>query len=130
MSDEGQDSNYRGKKIIINVFNYFKTENSLLKRNALVEMTVKATGASATSVKITVVEEDGNKPPCKNRLKRKKVFIRLDEFDLGVIRRMTYSFYARGKSPRLAKLHLKLKMEINFSYSMSRLRLVVIKLGF
>ena len=29
--------------IIINVFNYFKTENSLLKRNALVGMTVKAT---------------------------------------------------------------------------------------
>ena len=29
------------RKIIINVFNYFKTENSLLKRNALVEMTVK-----------------------------------------------------------------------------------------
>ena len=48
MSDEGQDSNYRGGGII-NVFNYFKTENSLLKINALVEMTVKATGASATS---------------------------------------------------------------------------------
>ena len=35
-------------KIIINVFNHFKTEKSLLKRNALVEMTVKATGATAT----------------------------------------------------------------------------------
>ena len=32
------------RKIIINVFNYSKTENSLLKRNALVEMAVKATG--------------------------------------------------------------------------------------
>ena len=39
------------RKIIINVFNYFITEHSLLKRNALVEMTVKAKGASATSVK-------------------------------------------------------------------------------
>ena len=39
------------RKIIFNVFNYFKTENPSLKRNALVEMTVKATGASATSVK-------------------------------------------------------------------------------
>ena len=74
-----------GEKIIINVFNDFKTENSLLKRNALVEMKVKATGASATSVKITVVEEDGNKSPCKNRPKRKKAFNRLDEFDLGLI---------------------------------------------
>ena len=93
------------RKIVINIFNYFKTENSLLKRNALVEMTVKATGAFATSVKIIVVEEDGNKSPCKNRPKRKKALNRLDEFDLGVIQRMTYSFYARGKSPRLAKLH-------------------------
>ena len=101
-----------------------------LSGQALVEMTVKATGASATSVKIIVVEEDGKKPPCKNRPKRKKAFNRLDEFDLGVILCMTYSFYARGKSPRLAKLHQKLKMEINFSYSMSRLCLVLIKLGF
>ena len=28
------------RKIIFNVFNYFKTENPSLKRNALVEMTV------------------------------------------------------------------------------------------
>ena len=74
------------RKIVINVFNYFKTENSVLKRNALVEMTVKATGASATYVKIIVLEEDTNKSPCKNRPKRKKkAFNRLDEFDLGVI---------------------------------------------
>ena len=66
-----------------------------------------------------IVEEDRNKSPCKNRPKRKKAFNRLDECDLGVIRQITYSFCARGKSPRLVKL----KLEINFSYSMSRLRL-------
>ena len=70
------------RKIVINVFNYFKTENSLLKRTAFVEMTVKATAASATSVKIIVVEKDGNKSSCKNRPKRKKAFNKLDEFDL------------------------------------------------
>ena len=37
------------RKIIINVFNYFKTEHPSLKRNALFEITFKATGASATS---------------------------------------------------------------------------------
>ena len=102
----------------------------MLKRNALVEMTGKVTGASATSVKIIVVEEDGNKSPCINRPKRKNAFNRLDEFDFEVKRRMTYSFYARGNSPRLAKPHSeKLKMEINFSYSISRLCPVLIKLG-
>ena len=102
---KGKFSTTGERKIAINVFNYFKTENSLLKRNALVAMTVKATGASAISVKVIVVEEDGNTSPCQNRPKRKKAFNRLDEFDLGVILCMTYSFYARGKSPRLAKLH-------------------------
>ena len=77
---------FMGKKIIINVFNYFTTEKSLLKRNVLVEMTVKATGGSATSVKIIVVEENRNKSPCKNRPKRKKALNRLNEFDLSVIR--------------------------------------------
>ena len=37
------------RKIIINVFNYFKNEKPSLMSNALVEMTFKATGASATS---------------------------------------------------------------------------------
>ena len=68
-------------------------------------MTGKATGASATSVKIIVAGEDGNKPPCKYRPDKKKAFNRLDEFELEVIRRMKYSFYARGKSLRLARLH-------------------------
>ena len=82
---KGQALSLGERKIIINIFIYFKTENPLLKRNALVEMTVKATGASATSVKRIVDEEDGNKSPGKSRPKRKKAFNRLDEFDLGVI---------------------------------------------
>ena len=92
-------------KTIINIFSYLKTENPSLKRNVLVEMTVKGTGASATSVKRIAGEEDGNKSSGKSRPKRKKAFNRLDEFDLGVIRRTMHSYYARGKSPTLAKLH-------------------------
>ena len=92
------------RKIIIDEYNYFKTENPLLKRNPLVEVTVKATGASATSVKRIVGEEDENKSPGKSRPKIKKVFNRSGEFDLGVIRHMMHSFYTRGKSPTLARL--------------------------
>ena len=51
MSDEGQGFKFRAKKIIINIFNYFKTENPSLKSNALVEMTFETTRASATSEK-------------------------------------------------------------------------------
>ena len=73
------------RKIITNIFIHFETENTSPKRNALVEMTVKATGASATYVKRIVNEENGNKSPGKSRPKGKKAFDRLDEFDLGVI---------------------------------------------
>ena len=130
ISDEGQSSKFRGKKNNFYVFNYFKTENPSLKRNVLVEMTVKATGASATSVKRIVGEKDGTKSPGKSKPERKKAFDRLDEFDLGVIRRMMHSFYARGESPTLAKMHKKLKEEINIPYQISRLRLVLKILGF
>ena len=60
------------RKIIFNVFNYFKTENPSLNRNALVEMTVKATGASATSVKRIVGEKDGTKSPGKSKIQKKE----------------------------------------------------------
>ena len=93
-------------------------------------MTVKATGASATSVKRIVGEKDGTKSPGKSKPKRKKAFDRLDEFDLGVIRRMMHSFYAKGESPTLAKMHKKLKEGINFPHQISRLRLVLKILGF
>ena len=60
---KGMAISLRERKIIINIFISFKTENPSLKRNALFELTVKATGASAISVKRIVVEEDGNKSP-------------------------------------------------------------------
>ena len=89
-------------------------------------MTVKATGASATSVKKIVGAKDGTKSPGKSTPKRKKAFNRLDEFDLGVIQRMMHSFYAGGESTTLGKMHKKLEEEIDFPYSIPRLRLVLI----
>ena len=82
MSDEGQALSLGARKIIINIFIYFKIEKLPQKRNALVEMTVKATGASATSVKRIVDEEDRNKSSGKSRPKRKKAFNRLAELTL------------------------------------------------
>ena len=59
------------------LLNYLKTENHLLKRDALVEMTVKVAGASSTSLKRIVGEKDGTKSPGKSRPKRKKTFMSL-----------------------------------------------------
>ena len=59
-------------RVVINL-NYFKIGNPSPDRNALVDITVKATGASATSVKRIVSEKDGAKLPGKSRPKRKKI---------------------------------------------------------
>ena len=92
------------RKIIFYVFNYLKTENPSLKRNALVEMTVKATGASAISVKRIVGEKDGTKSPGKSKPKRKKAFDRLDELDLGVIRSTHDAFIlCQRRKPHVSK---------------------------
>ena len=88
VSHEGQTLSLGERKIIINIFIYFKTENPSLKRNALVGMTVKATGTSATSVKRIVHDEDRNKSPGKSRPKERKHST--DLFDLGMIRHMMH----------------------------------------
>ena len=97
------------RKIVINTFNYFKTENPSLKRNALVEMTFIATAEHLLCLKRIVSEEDGKKSPEKSRPKRKKAFNRLDEFDLGVTRRMMHSFYTRGKAQHFQNCTRNLK---------------------
>ena len=88
------------RKIIFSIFIYFKTENPSLKRNALVEMIVKATVASTTSVKRNVDEEEENKSPGKSRLERKKVFNRVDEFDLDAF------ILRQRKKPNISKTAL------------------------
>ena len=43
-------------------------------------------------------QKDGPKTPGKNRLNRKEEFSKLDEFDLGIIRRIVHGYYARNKT--------------------------------
>ena len=52
----------------------------------------------------------------QKRPNRKSEFSKLNEFDLGVIRRIVHSFFARNESPSLSKLLKKLKEEINFPF--------------
>ena len=94
--------------MILNVFKHFKTENSSLNENAIITLTSKATGIQRTSVQRIV--KHGVKSPSKIGPDRKKKFIRkLDEFDLGVVRRMMHQFYARAESPTLEKMQKKIK---------------------
>ena len=65
----------------------------------------------------------------KKRPNRKEVFSKLDEFDLGVIRRIVHEYYARNETFSLKKLQKQLE-EIVFPYSISTLGFVLKKLGF
>ena len=73
-------------KIILNVFSHFKTVNFFFYENAVITLNSKATGAPRTSV--PRISKHEVKLPSKIRRNRKKEFNKLDEFDLGVVRRM------------------------------------------
>ena len=74
------------KKIILNVFKHFKTENSSLIENAVITLTFK----------VPRIVKHGVKSLSKVRPSRGKGFNKLDEFNLGVVRRIIHQFYARG----------------------------------
>ena len=65
------------RKIILNVFKHFKTENSSLNGNAVITLTFK----------VPRIVKHGVKSPSKIRPNRKKEFNKLDQFNLGVVRR-------------------------------------------
>ena len=76
------------RKIILNLFKHFKTENCSLNENTVITLTFKVLRTVRHKVK----------SPSKIRPNRKKKCDKLDEFNLGVVRRMIHQLYARGKS--------------------------------
>ena len=75
------------RKIILNLFKHLKTENCSLNENAVITLTFKVPRTVKHKVKL----------PSKILPDRKKECNKLDEFNLGVVRRMIHQFYARGK---------------------------------
>ena len=88
------------RKIILIVLKHLKTENSSLNENAVITLTFK----------VPRIVKHGVKSPSKIRPNRKKEFNKLDEFNLGVVRRMIHQFYGRCES--LADIYL-FKAEIS-----------------
>ena len=102
------------RAIILNVFKHLKGNFPLESQRSIIERTSKATGSSISTIK-RIIKEKRPRSPGKKRPNRKK-FIKLDSFDLSVIRRIIHSFYSRNESPTLTKLLKKLEEEINFPY--------------
>ena len=115
-----------GEQVIINnVFKYFKANNPSDRDHSLFKRTAEATWSFLSTVRRIVQQKDGSKTPGKKRPNRKEEFSKLDEFDLGVIRRIVHGYYARNETFSLKKLQQQLKEEIAFPYSISTLGFVL-----
>ena len=67
---------------------------------------------------------------CKKAKLSREKFGKLDDFDLGVIRRLIHQFYLRNESPTLDKILKELKEKMDFPYGRSRLHKLLKKMGF
>ena len=66
----------------------------------------------------------------KKRPNKKEEFNKLDEFNLGIIRRIIHTFYQNNDTFSLRKLLNKLREEIKFPNSTTTLSISLKKLGF
>ena len=94
------------RKIILNIFKHFKTENTSLDENAVITLTFK----------VPRIVKHEVKSPSKIQPNRKKEFNKLDEFNLGVVRRMIHQFYARGESLANIYRYMYLKTYAKFTF--------------
>ena len=60
-------------------------------------------------------QKDGPKTPGKKRPNRKEEFSKLDEFDLGVMRRIVHGYYARNETFSLTKITKTIERGNRFS---------------
>ena len=92
--------------------------------------TAAATGFSSTYIRKLAKEGKAGRTPGENRHQKKGKFGKLDDFDLGVIRRIIHCFYLRNESPTIAKILAELKRKMDFPYKKSHLHSLLMKLGF
>ena len=95
------------------------------RAGAVIAKTAAATGVSKNSVRKIVsagkVIDEG---------KTRKAKVRLDNFDVGVIRRIIHNLYRENISPSLKKILLQVKEKMNFPYGKTHLWRLLKKMGF
>ena len=115
----GKSISVEEQQIILNVAKYFQEESKSrnkpqFRAGAVIAKTAAATGVSKNSVRKIVsagkVIDEGKTPKANVR------FGKLDNFDVGVIRRIIHNLYPENISPSLKKTLLQLKEKMNFPY--------------
>ena len=121
------------QQIILNVAKYFQEESKSgnkpqFRAGAVIAKIAAATGVSKNSVRKIV---SAGKVIDEGKTRKAKVrFGKLDNFDVGVIRRLIHNLYRENISPSLKKILLQLKEKMNFPYGKTHLWRLLKKMGF
>ena len=113
--------------------NILKMKKNVMENKNLDQM---QKAAEATGVPLRTLQRLSNGNSKSKKIKSKKTklsrekFGKLDDFDLGVIRRLIHQFYLRNESPTLDKILKELKEKMDFPYGRSRLHKLLKKMGF
>ena len=132
----GMPKTVREKNIIFNVIKYFEDEKERhgkqkFRPNAVMQKAAEATGVPLRTLqRLSNANSESKKIECKKAKLSREKFGKLDEFDLGVIRRLIHQFYLRNESPTLDKILKELKEKMDFLYGRSHLHKLLKKMGF
>ena len=126
----------REKNIIFNVIKYFEDEKERhgkqkFRPNAVMQKAAEATGVPLRTLqRLSNANSESKKIKCKKAKLSREKFGKLDDFDLGVIRRLIHQFHLRNESPTLDKILKELKEKMDFEYGRSCLHKLLKKMGF
>ena len=113
----GKSISVEEQQIILNVAKYFQEESKSgnkpqFRAGAVIAKTAAATGVSKNSARKIV---SSGKVIDEGKTRKAKVrFGKLDNFDVGVIRRIIHNLYRENISPSLKKVLLQVKEKMNF----------------
>ena len=125
----GKPISVEEQQIILNVAKYFQEERKSgnkpqFRAGAVIAKTAAATDSVRKIVSAGKVIDEGKTRKAKVR------FGKLDNFDVGVIRRIIDNLYRENISPSLKKILLQLKEKMNFPQGKTHLWRLLKKMGF
>ena len=121
------------QQVILNVADYFQEESKSGNRPQVMSGAVIAKAAAATGVSKNSVRKivSAGKVIDEGKTRKAKIrFGKLDNFDVGVIRRIIHNLYRENISPSLKKILFQLKEKMNFPYGKTYLWRLLKKMGF
>ena len=129
----GKSVSVEEQQVILNVAKDFQEESKSgnkpqFRAGAVIAKTAAATVVGKNSVREIV---SAGKVIDEGKTRKAKVrFGKLDNFDVGVIRRIIHNLYRENIFPSLKKILLQLKEKMNFPYGKTHLWRLLQKMGF